>query len=78
VPVSVGRRTGPRPNGACRAVAACRSHAGDGPEGQTLTGRLKGTTVEVSMASDADLVLSPLLSKAIDEIDKDTNRYLGW
>ena len=45
-----------------------------GPEGHTLTGRLKGGSVEISMASDADLVLSGLLSKAISEVESDKNR----
>ena len=45
-----------------------------GPEGHTVTVTAKGKLLTITMASDADLVLSALLSHAMTEVENDKNR----
>jgi hypothetical protein len=45
-----------------------------GPEHHTITARIHGGVVEITMASDADLVLSAQLSHAITEVQNDKHR----
>ena len=45
-----------------------------GPEGHTITVRLKGDGIEITMASDRDLVLSAQLGQAITEVSNDKTR----